>query len=86
MEFQENTVKRNSRYRGGFAAEKRFLATNKYDALLFERQDNFGWLTSGGHNGIFYNSELGECALLVTDEDIKIAMINYTYQSLYSRT
>ncbi len=45
-----------------------FLEEHNYDAVFFQRQDNFAWLTSGGHNGILYNSEKGQCGLLVTKQ------------------
>lgn len=45
-----------------------FLEVEHYDFVYYQRQDNFAWLTSGGHNGIPYNSEYGECVLLVTKE------------------
>ncbi|MCT8137097.1 M24 family metallopeptidase [Anaerobacillus sp. CMMVII] len=43
-----------------------FLDDYQYEAVFYQRQDNFAWLTSGGHNGILYNSENGQCGLLVT--------------------
>ncbi|RXJ02085.1 M24 family metallopeptidase [Anaerobacillus alkaliphilus] len=45
-----------------------FLEEYDYDAVFYQRQDNFAWLTSGGHNGILYNSENGQCGLLVTKQ------------------
>ncbi|MDQ0338614.1 Xaa-Pro aminopeptidase [Caldalkalibacillus uzonensis] len=50
------------------ARVRQFLGETKFDAVFCQRQDNFAWLTSGGHNGIPYNSERGECGLLVTQD------------------
>ncbi|OIJ13879.1 hypothetical protein BKP35_08890 [Anaerobacillus arseniciselenatis] len=47
-----------------------FLQINNYDAVFYQRTDNFAWITSGGYNGIPYNSETGECGLLVTSDNI----------------
>ncbi|OIJ17453.1 hypothetical protein BKP37_02855 [Anaerobacillus alkalilacustris] len=47
-----------------------FLQRENYDAVFYQRTDNFAWLTSGGYNGIPYNSETGECGLLVTNDNI----------------
>ena len=47
-----------------------FLEEHHFDSLLLQRKDNFAWLTSGGFNGIPYNSITGECGLLITKEHV----------------
>lgn len=45
---------------------RNLLQQHQYTALYIQRKDNFAWLTSGGYNGIPYNSLIGACGLLIT--------------------
>ncbi|UFJ40285.1 M24 family metallopeptidase [Brevibacillus humidisoli] len=69
METKETAIDRVRDVEQKLKRVRRFMEANQFDAVFLQRQDSFAWLTSGGHNGIPYNSEAGECALLVTDQE-----------------
>ncbi|MDQ0167483.1 aminopeptidase P family protein [Bacillus horti] len=46
---------------------KLFLDEKNYAAVYLQRRDHFSWLTSGGYNGVAYNTMKGECGILVTE-------------------
>lgn len=45
---------------------RNYLDRNNYDALVIGRQDNFSWVTTGGHNIIVRTSESGASVLVFT--------------------
>lgn len=47
-----------------------FLKSQKYTGLVFMRQDNFAWLTTGGSNRVIIPSAEGAAALVVTREHV----------------
>ncbi|MCX5641888.1 MAG: hypothetical protein NTY10_01390 [Candidatus Omnitrophica bacterium] len=53
-----------------------FLAENKKEGILINRQDNFAWLTGGGENRVVTASDSGASDLLVTAQKIYLLANN----------
>lgn len=45
-----------------------WMSSQKWDAVLITRRDNFAWLTTGGDNHVLKNTEMGVGHLLITPE------------------
>ena len=55
---------------------KQYLQQNGYEAAVLGRQDNFSWLTGGGHNRVMINSLAGVCFLVLTLSGEKYVVAN----------
>jgi Xaa-Pro dipeptidase len=45
-----------------------FMRTNNYAAVVIGRQDNFAWLSCGGHNRVASTTEQGVCLAVFTEK------------------